>query len=101
MRGIFFGLMTLAVLASNVSAYATAALYRCPLNIDVAAEYSADTKSVTLYVQGRTFKLPIAMSGSGARYSDGKTTIWEHQGEATFETPGASFTGCKATSLGQ
>lgn len=81
--------------------HAAAALYRCSLNIDVAAEYAADTKTVTLYVQGRTFKLPIAMSGSGARYSDGKTTIWEHQGEATFETPGASFTGCKAMSLGQ
>jgi membrane-bound inhibitor of C-type lysozyme len=96
---IILGAIALVVAASP--AMATSALYRCPLNIDVAAEYSADTKSVTLYTQGRTFKLPIAMSGSGARYSDGKTTIWEHQGEATFETPGASFTDCKAMSLGQ
>jgi membrane-bound inhibitor of C-type lysozyme len=82
-------------------AAAASALYRCPLNIDIAADYSADTKSVTLYTQGQTFHLPIAMSGSGARFSDGKTTIWEHQGEATFETPGASFTGCKAIPLGR
>jgi membrane-bound inhibitor of C-type lysozyme len=56
---------------------------------------------VTLYVQGQKFQLPIALSGSGARYSDGKTSIWEHHGEATFETPGASFMGCTAMSLGQ
>lgn len=82
-------------------AMANAGLYRCPLNIDVAADYGADAKSVTLYVQGQTLHLPVAMSGSGARYSDGKTTLWEHQGTATFETPGASFTGCKAIRLGQ
>ena len=69
--------------------------------MDVVASYSADAKSVTLYTQGQTFHLPIAMSGSGARYSDGKTTIWEHQGEAVFETPGASFTGCKVIPLNQ
>jgi len=78
---------------------AASALYRCPLNTDIAADYSADAKSVTLYTQGMTFHLPIAMSGSGARYSDGRTTIWEHQSTATFETPGASFTGCKAIPL--
>lgn len=98
MRGTFF-VMTLAIVATTAPADAAAALYRCPLNVDIAADYSADTKSVTLYAQGQTFHLPIAMSGSGARYSDGKTTIWEHQGTATFETPGASFTGCKAIPL--
>ncbi|HEX3653336.1 MAG TPA: MliC family protein [Rhizomicrobium sp.] len=98
MRGVFF-VMTLVIVATTAPAHAAAALYRCPLNVDIAAGYSADAKSVTLYAQGQTFHLPIAMSGSGARYSDGKTTIWEHQGTATFETPGASFTGCKAVPL--
>ena len=94
-------LMAAALVLSAAPAMANAALYRCPLNVDVAANYAPDRKSVTLYVQGQTFHLPVAMSGSGARYSDGKTTLWEHQGEATFETPGASFTGCKAIRLGQ
>jgi membrane-bound inhibitor of C-type lysozyme len=101
MRDVLFGLVALAAVTSNAPAYANGALYRCSLNIDVVADYTADTKSVTLYVQGQKFQLPIALSGSGARYSDGKTSIWEHHGEATFETPGASFTGCTAMSLGQ
>ena len=94
-------LTAVALVLSATPAMATAALYRCPLNVDVAADYAPDAKSVTLYAEGQTFQLPLAMSGSGARYSDGKTTLWEHQGEATFETPGASFTGCKAIRLGQ
>ena len=99
MRSIFPVFVLLAIAASTESAYANVAVYRCPLNVDVVASYSADAKNVTLYTQGQTFHLPIAMSGSGARYSDAKTTIWEHQGEATFESPGASFTGCKAIPL--
>jgi len=97
-RHFLWGLAAAAVLATPAAA--ASALYRCPLNIDIAADYATDTRSVTLYVQGMTFRVPAAMSGSGARYSDGRTTIWEHQGTATFETPGASFTGCKAILLG-
>jgi membrane-bound inhibitor of C-type lysozyme len=96
-RNLIWGLAGVALLTTPAGA--ASALYRCPLNVDVAAAYSADAKSVTVYTQGQTFHLPVAMSGSGARYSDGKTTIWEHQGTAAFETTGASFTGCKAISL--
>jgi len=96
-RNFFWGFAAVALVTTPAAA--ASALYRCPLNVDIAAAYSADAKSVTLYTQGQTFHLPVAMSGSGARYSDGMTTIWEHQGTATFETPGASFTGCKAISL--
>jgi membrane-bound inhibitor of C-type lysozyme len=96
-RNLVRGLAGVALLTTPAAA--ASALYRCPLNVDVAASYSADAKSVTLYTQGQTFHLPVAMSGSGARYSDGKTTIWEHKGTATFETAGASFTGCTAISL--
>lgn len=87
------------LVGATVSAHAASAVYRCPLNIDITAAYAADAKSVTLYTQGQTFQLPLAMSGSGARYSDGRTTLWEHQGTATFETPGMSLTGCKAIPL--
>jgi membrane-bound inhibitor of C-type lysozyme len=93
------GLLAAALMAS--SAGAAAALYRCALNVDVVANYSPDAKSVTVYVRGQTFQLPIALSGSGAKYSNGKTTLWEHQGAALFETPGASFSGCKVMSLSQ
>jgi membrane-bound inhibitor of C-type lysozyme len=33
---------------------------------------------------GRTATLPRALSGSGARYSNGRETFWEHHGEATY-----------------
>ena len=77
------------------SAAAATAVYRCGLNVDIFAEYSVDAKSVTVFVQGQTYHLPVAMSGSGSRYSDGTTTLWEHQGQASFETRNASFTACK------
>jgi membrane-bound inhibitor of C-type lysozyme len=95
--------VVLAILAAGLvhtPAAATTALYRCALNLDVVANYASDAKNVTIYAQGQTFHLPVALSGSGAKYSDGKTTLWEHQGEALFETPGASFTVCKALRLG-
>jgi len=46
---------------------------------------AADTVTVTL-PGGRTVTLPRAVSGSGARYSDGTDTFWDHHGEGTFTT---------------
>jgi len=46
---------------------------------------TADTVTVTL-PGGRTVTLPRAVSGSGARYSDGNDTFWDHHGEGTFTT---------------
>jgi putative lipoprotein len=69
--------------------------FHCALHVDLKVRYDSRSQMATVIAQGSTFELPIARSGSGARYSDGKTTFWEHQGEALFETPGASFTGCK------
>jgi membrane-bound inhibitor of C-type lysozyme len=97
MRSIF--LSGLAAALITTSAAANSVVYRCAMNVDILADYAPDAKSVTLYTQGQTFHLPIAVSGSGARYSDGKTTIWEHQGQAQFETTGASLSGCKIVGL--
>jgi membrane-bound inhibitor of C-type lysozyme len=33
---------------------------------------------------GKSYTLPSALSGSGARYSDGSVEFWEHQGKATL-----------------
>lgn len=99
MRPLFFAIVAVTVFANPAAA--ASALYRCSLGVDIVADYSADAKSVTIFTQGEMFHLPVAMSGSGARYSDGKTTLWEHQGQAQFETPGASFTGCRVVRIGQ
>ena len=44
---------------------------------------AARTVHVTL-PGGREVTLPQAVSGSGARYSDGKETFWEHHGDGTY-----------------
>ena len=41
---------------------------------------------------GATWTLPIQRSASGARYSDGAITFWDHQGEARFEQGGRAVT---------
>ena len=47
---------------------------------------------------GTSVTLPIAMSGSGARYTDGTVTYWEHQGTARIETPTQSWDDCQRAS---
>jgi membrane-bound inhibitor of C-type lysozyme len=47
-----------------------------------------DTRADTVLVKlpdGREVTLPRAISASGARYSDGDTTFWEHHGEGIFQ----------------
>ena len=95
---LLVSIMGVASIAA-MPAFAASALYRCPLNIDIVADYGQEKRSVTLYTQGQTFRLPPAMSASGARYSDGRTTLWEHQGKATFETTGVSLTDCSVVAL--
>lgn len=55
---------------------------------------SAGTSTVTFVWDGTTYTLPVAMSGSGARYSDSFMEVdkgwqlWEHQGEITISNDG-------------
>lgn len=44
--------------------------------------------------------LPIAESGSGARYSDGLAEFWEHQGEAAITLPDGTETTCTRDDMG-
>lgn len=47
--------------------------------------FNLDDHSVALQLpDGVLTSLPAALSGSGARYSDGKQTFWEHQGTARY-----------------
>jgi len=47
---------------------------------------------------GTSVTLPIARSGSGARYTNGTVTYWEHQGTARIETPTQSWEDCQRAS---
>jgi membrane-bound inhibitor of C-type lysozyme len=54
--------------------------------------YRSDTAVVAM--PGDTIRLPIAISASGARFSDGTSTFWEHQGAARLELPDRDFEDC-------
>lgn len=44
---------------------------------------------------GERWTLPLAVSGSGARYSDGVREVWEHQGVVRMTDGAAPPTSCK------
>ncbi len=50
-----------------------------------AASFDLDRNLVTVTLpDGSSVTLPAALSASGARYSDGRETFWEHQGVGRF-----------------
>ena len=59
-----------------------------------AVAFHGDTAAVELPT-GQVLQLPLAISASGARYSDGRATYWEHQGTARLELPDTVFEGCR------
>lgn len=69
------------------------ARYDCRDNGGVAVDYTPETATVT--VGGRTYALPRAVSGSGARYTDGRTLIWDKGGEARLEIEGGTPDSCR------
>src|SRR3546814_2721298 len=54
---------------------------------------------VELATPGRNIILPHVISGSGARYSDGHTTLWNKGNDAMFEMSGVQYKNCKADAL--
>jgi hypothetical protein len=55
----------------------------------MSATFNLVSKTVSVILpDGEHFTLPQALSASGARYSDGTNTFWEHQGGAIFEING-------------
>lgn len=75
----------------------TAVVYDCQ-GQEVKADYNNETEPQTaqLFFTGKVHEdmiLPLVVSASGAKYSDGTVTFWTHQGEATLmmESDGASI----------
>jgi membrane-bound inhibitor of C-type lysozyme len=50
--------------------------FRCPDDRRVMAQLDPQDDSATVRFAGREWRLPHVISGSGARYSDGKVTFW-------------------------
>ena len=50
--------------------------FRCPDGQTVMARFEPKDQFVSVRFAGRDLQLPHVISGSGARYSDDKTTFW-------------------------
>ncbi len=49
-----------------------------------------------VFAGGQVYELPVAVSGSGARYAEGGVEYWEHQGQATLNgARGGPYTNCR------
>jgi len=61
------------------------AVYRSSGGKTLSACFDNKQGRVSLVLpDGRKITLPVAVSGSGARYSNEKETFWEHQGVGRF-----------------
>jgi membrane-bound inhibitor of C-type lysozyme len=61
---------------ANVKAEQKWLSFRCPDGQTVMARFEPQDQFVNVRFAGRELRLPHVISGSGARYSDGKTTFW-------------------------
>jgi len=66
--------------------------YVCDSGVSFVATVRRDTAWV--FLPSGTVSLPHVESASGARYSDGRTTLWMKGEEATLETPAGTVQGC-------
>ena len=76
----FVALAVTAILScsqTNVSSEQKWLSFRCPDGQTVMAQFQLpEDQFVSVRFAGRELRLPHVISGSGARYSDGKTTFW-------------------------
>ena len=62
--------------------------YQCENNVSITVHYiNTDNQAprVNVRLQNNQYELPLAPSGSGARYSDGKYTWWNKGKTGFFE----------------
>jgi len=59
--------------------------FRCPDGRSVLAQFEPKDEFVSVRFDGRDSRLPRVISGSGARYSNGKTTFWNKGRTALVE----------------
>ena len=88
-----FGALGAIVLLSAAPAFAqdhTGVIYRCDDGSTVIASFMNATNEALITTGGRSFRLPQAMSGSGARYTDGSVLFWIKGNDAQLEAAGRS-----------
>jgi membrane-bound inhibitor of C-type lysozyme len=66
----------------------TMATFQCPDGETVEAEFTGTDEVVVLLPDREAMTLPRVESASGARYSDGTTTLWNKGDEVMVEVDG-------------
>lgn len=74
--------------SGSSGAGALVATFACPDGISIEAVFDNATDTVTVTLPDDTVTLPRVESASGARYSDGTTTFWNHGDEVLVEVDG-------------
>jgi membrane-bound inhibitor of C-type lysozyme len=57
-------------------------VYKCSEGVVVRVVYSETDETATVRFAGKTYRLKLVPSGSGAKYSDGKVVFWNKGDEA-------------------
>ena len=89
-----FCLVGLALVGCTASetpeAEVTSVAFACPDGETIEAIFPVDggEEVIVTLPEQEAITLPQVESGSGAKYSDGTTTFWEHAGEAMVEVNG-------------
>ncbi len=81
-----------SAIVRDTPAKANAFAYGCDNNYQFLARVGQDSTWLTLPT--RSVTVPIAMSGSGARYTDGTVTYWSKGDSAIFEVGDTSYAHC-------
>lgn len=68
--------------------------FRCMDGVRIVARFDPDKEEVTVTRAGRTITLPQQRTGSGIRYSDGRTTFEGKGDDMAFEAPGQPPIAC-------
>lgn len=92
----FLALAVLAMIAAcgTTQSGGPRADWRCDGGAAFSVRFRGE--SAEIFAGGQTYTLPLAISASGARYSNGTVEYWEHQGEATLNgAQGGPYTHCR------
>jgi len=76
-----------------------AVVYKCETGKELVVQYLDGGKSAMVYFPEREFRLDPVVTASGARYSNGRTTLYTQGDEAFLDEAGQrTHAGCKRVS---
>ena len=77
------GVLALSVLAAcERMPMGKAHVFKCSEGVVVRVAFSESDETATMRLAGKTYRLKLIPSGSGAKYSDGKVVFWNKGDEA-------------------